>query len=344
MRVLHIIDSLKVGGAEKMVVSITNLLVTHGVQADVLIIGSAAPLADQLSERSKVYKIDRKWRWDLLAMCRIKKILQAYEIAHVHLHYNYRYIRLIQIIFGFKSRLLLHDHDNDFFCTGFMWRTFFRPKIYVSVNKKIVTLANRYFGPKTKCHLLSNLIIKIPETDSVTGGKGLVMVGNILPVKNYEFIFEVIAQLDLAVTIYGNIYDTDYFNRLKDQLDKAVISDKVTFVHDCQDVSKYLSQYDLAIHCAKIESGPLVILEYMADGLPLVTYNTGEIVEMVKIDFQEFVLETFDIDAWVNQIQFILARGRAYYKDQLIENIKRKRLSENYLKTCLKIYQSALPY
>ncbi|MEO7990188.1 MAG: glycosyltransferase [Chryseolinea sp.] len=344
MKVLQVIDSLRVGGAEKMVVSIANLLTSSGTQSDVLVIGSEAPLRDQLSANSKVYIMNRKWKWNLLVMWRIRNIAKNYDIVHVHLHYNYLYLRFIQLLFGYKAKLILHDHDNEFFCKGFLWKTLFQPKEYISVNKHIVLIARNYFGKGSACHLVSNFIVVNVNEGVAQGGKGLVMVGNILPVKNYEFVFDIIAGLDFPLTIYGNAYDTEYLNTLKSSIREKQLEERIHFVHNCQNVQPFLAQYDLAIHTAKTESGPLVVLEYMANGLPLITYDTGEIVAALKMDFPEFVLESFDVKLWISQARLIHTRGRKFYTEKLIQNIKSKRLTENYLEQCLTIYRSALHY
>lgn len=344
MKVLQVIDTLRVGGAEKMVVSIANLLASSGIQSDVLVIKREIQIMDQLSEKCKVFIANRKWKWNFLVMWRIKRIASEYDIVHVHLHYNYLYLRFIQLLFGFKSKLILHDHDNIFFCRGFLWRTLFRPSEYISVNKQIVLLARNYFGARTRSHLVPNFIIVETSENSVSGGRGLVMVGNILPVKNYEFVFDIIADINLPITIYGNVYDKEYYAYLQSLIRDKHLENLVSFVHDCQNIQPLLAQYDLAIHTAKMESGPLVVLEYMSDGLPFITYNTGEIVAILKADFPEFVLESFNLSTWVNQALLILARGRKFYTEKLIQNMKSKRLTENYLEQCLTIYRAALHY
>lgn len=344
MKVLQVIDTLRVGGAEKMVVSIANLLASSAVQSDVLVIGSEVQMMAQISENCNVYIAHRKWKWNVLVMWRIRNIARKYDIVHVHLHYNYLYIRFIQLLLGFKSKVVLHDHDNEFFCKGFLWKTLFRPKEYISVNKRIVSLASDYFGEQTKCHLLQNFIAVQVSENSLSGGKGLVMVGNILPVKNYEFVFDIITNIKLPLTIYGNMYDKEYYENLQSLVRDKDLENLVSFVHNCQNIQPVLEQYDLAIHTAKTESGPLVVLEYMAGGLPFVTYNTGEIVAIFKSDFPEFVLESFNLNDWVNQVHLILTRGRKFYAEKLIQNIKSKRLTENYLEQCLTIYRAALHY
>jgi len=100
--------------------------------------------------------------------------------------------------------------------------------------------------------------------------------------------------------------DALYYEKIKDQITKNQLEKDITILTDCADIQPLLQQFDLAVHTAKSESGPLVLTEYMAQGLPFIAYNTGEVVEEIKNKIPLAVMHSFDVDEWVKRVETLL--------------------------------------
>src|SRR5207249_7453700 len=126
-----------------------------------------------------------------------------------------------------------------------------------------------------------------PEKKSNTVNH-LLLVSNFRPTKNIEFALGLFKQLkkdnesNYHFTVIGQIADEPYFKKIKDEIAKNELEQDITILTDCTNIQPLLNRFHLAIHTAKSESGPLVLIEYMAQGLPFIAYNTGEVVEEIK--------------------------------------------------------------
>ena len=105
---------------------------------------------------------------------------------------------------------------------------------------------------------------------------------------------------------------------------------------------KYFYKYDLALHPSLKESGPLVVLEYLSQGLPFLSFNTGQSNVLVKEHFPEFIMLDFEEKKWASQLMVLIDKGREFYQNNLKKFFKKKYSQENYLLKCRKIYQTSL--
>ena len=74
------------------------------------------------------------------------------------------------------------------------------------------------------------------------------------------------------------------------------------FVRDPKEMAKYYQACDLYIHTAKAENAPLVILEAMACGKPVIATNAGGIPELVRNDDTGYTVPIGDAESMANLI------------------------------------------
>ena len=128
----------------------------------------------------------------------------------------------------------------------------------------------------------------------------IVMVGNIKPIKNQLFALNIAKVMKVKIDFIGRNQDETYFQMLNKSLSGNLI------IEDCSDVKVELVKYELGIFTSISESGPLVILEYLLCGLPFVCYKTGGISDILSKYYPDFFLETFNENAWVERINYLM--------------------------------------
>jgi len=88
------------------------------------------------------------------------------------------------------------------------------------------------------------------------------------------------------------------------------LNNHINIIHDCNNVQAVLNNFDVAIHTATSESGPLVLIEYMMMGLPFLTYQTGEVVHQIKNDLPECIIDNFNTIEWIMQLDYLLQQNK----------------------------------
>ena len=161
------------------------------------------------------------------------------------------------------------------------------------------------------------------------------MIANIRQVKNIEFAISLCRHAGWNLDIYGNIIEEDYFNKLKGM---AGDDGRINIIAGVTDFSGLYGQYSMAIHCSPKETGPLVLIEYLSTGLPFIAYQTGSAADTIAATFPQLFMQHFEEEQWEKRIREIIQDKELPLQMQLL--YKTKFNPEDYINTCLQIYQS----
>ncbi|MBS1729462.1 MAG: glycosyltransferase [Bacteroidetes bacterium] len=353
--VIQVIDQLHAGGAERVLVGWANILSEKGHSSAVLTTVSPGILRKDIHQEVSFFNLNRQWKWNPFAMYRMIQILKKYDIIHVHSSHNLRYVWLAAKLFRLHKPLFFHEH---FYFEKISWhRRIIYPKtMMICVSKFVRDWAiQNQLSTEKKAFLLPNIILpqKIDiisntarKTNSIIQ---IVTTGNIAPRKNYEFILEVFKELkkqlfeNFHLTIIGSVADKKYFHYIQNKILLDGLEKQVEFIHDCANIQPILHQFDIALHASKFETGPLVLIEYLAKKIPFLTFQTGQVSEQIKNELPEFVLEHYDPILWVSAIQKIISADKKLLHKRM-ESVFEKNFSvDQYYAKGMHIYSQGFP-
>jgi len=280
MKVLHVINSLNVGGAE---VLLSNTLQGNGLSPQVnntlaYFIG-VSPLLDKIDQGVKKVDLQYSGGADLLFLLRrLRRLIKEEkpDIIHTHLNPAGSYVNMVKP----KSIPQIHtlhtmytqDQETRPFLKAVEKRTLFRDDraalIFLSpMLEKDFSSAISFKGKK---YILPNFIedsfFEIKPATPVPEQLRVVAVGTIREVKNYQYLLDIFARLKglpVSLDIYGG-GDTTAFNQ---RIEKEQLN--VRMMGQTTDVSSVLGKYDLFIMASKFEGYPLSVIEAMAANLPV---------------------------------------------------------------------------
>lgn len=349
MKILHVIDTLNIGGAERVSIDLCNILYAKGVDVSIVTLTDNVRMRKHLNPGIPFYSLHRRWKWNPFKLFMLNAYCNNFGIVHVHLRYNFRYVALARFIFNGSYELLLHDHfgdiDNEKGVPAGL-RFFLRNSWFAGVSQPLVDWANQIVGMRTdRSFLLSNIIVKKPGVKP--GPKqnsdfiNILNISNFRQSKNHIFAFDLIERLkesmSIKVCFVGQVIDTAYFMELKNLIKKHAIEDVVSMRHDCDDPQEIMVNYDLAIHTAHQESGPLVLMEYIAQKLPFIAFRTGEVATQIHKIIPDFFMTDFEVDNWINGIKKIIT-AKNDYSDKMYNCFETLYSEQAYFNACMGIY------
>ncbi len=300
MKVLQIIDKLDVGGAEKVFVDMCTVLNKNNEKVAVLFLLEGGELAQYLNPTIPIKALKRYNKWSLFKMYECYSELKKHDLLHCHSRHVYRYIKLVALLTRLQTTIVFQDHfSNKKFPLFF--NSIFKPKIYVAVSKDLIRLAHKALSiPKKKCFLLKNIIIKEPMADAIIPPKfDLILVSNIKPAKKQLFAIQLAQQLKQSLQIVGKTQDETYFKLLKQQIGS---DQNIEFSQNQNKVQPILAAAKIGLHVSEFESGPLVLMEYLAQGLPFLAFDTGEVARIIKAHYPDFFIATYELSAWEERL------------------------------------------
>lgn len=341
MKILQVIDQLNIGGAERVVLDLSNILCEHNEDVTLLSIRGVGILNEYLDKRIKFIAMERQSKYSLTEMKRFVNIANNYDIIHVHMRHTMAYVAVALLLKpSMRKRVVFHDHYGDInidkacpiplryslrHCTA----------AYIGVSQQLVNWAKSW--NVKNCMLLPNIVRKQMPNYKTNIASGYVSVGNIRTTKNYLHLIKIAKTLPNAhFTIYGNRNEPNYYENVV-----AEKGDNVDIIEGVSNVQPLLPNYKVAIHSAPSETGPLVLIEYMAQGIPFITYDTGEVVEQVKEELPELILDTFDVAVWVERLQYIEIHYEVL-KSKLSEVYEKYYSEYKYYQSCKQIYKNVL--
>jgi glycosyltransferase involved in cell wall biosynthesis len=136
-----------------------------------------------------------------------------------------------------------------------------------------------------------------------------ITVCNLYPVKNMDLILDIARKVSfMEFQILG---DGPLMHSLKSRLLEQNISNVFLLGKKTRkQVSEYLSCSSLFLLTSFAEGTPTAVLEAMSFGLPVICSNAGGVDCFIKDNVNGFVIEGFDVDSYVNKINFIYSNQK----------------------------------
>lgn len=212
-----------------------------------------------------------------------------------------------------------------------------------------IKLADKFISispPLTKIYLEEKFpkhkIIEIPQAVDInlfrarrnyhkTKNK-LLTIGPFCKRKNTLFILRVFNRLlkkrpNLRLIIVGSYednfgeYDKKYILKCFKYVEENNLKEKVEIIQYTSEIEKYYQESDIFISASIHEGFSNVILEAMASGLPIVSYNFDKIPQWI-LGYRETLIDELNIPQFCKLIS-ILIDNKEYYKKISIKNLNR---------------------
>ena len=113
----------------------------------------------------------------------------------------------------------------------------------------------------------------------------------------------------------------------------------VSFVESRDLLAKYYSAADVLLYPSIADNCPLVVLEAMACGLPVVSFNTGGIPELVEHKINGYIAEYKNINDLKSCLEYLLnlppqetEKMRQYSADKALAEFTSEKMADQYIK------------
>jgi glycosyltransferase involved in cell wall biosynthesis len=161
--------------------------------------------------------------------------------------------------------------------------------------------------------------LKTPSIKSFTSSNKLklISVGRLVFEKGFSDLIDIV---DRLYQQYGDIFELNILGDgpLRDELEKKAqkyLNRNIFFRGYVNNVSEWLRDSDLYVHCASQEAFAFVFLEAFEAGVPVVTYDVGGNSESVIDGFNGFLVDKKDNrDIFVKKIAFFLQNPETLVK------------------------------
>lgn len=292
MKVLQLIDSLNIGGAERMSVNICNAFIDANIDNVLVCTRKKGPLYKALNPMACFYELKKTSSIDILAFFKLFTIVSKEKPTHLHAHSSSIYWGVLIKVLRPSLVLIWHDHFGNAENLKPDDRRLIR-KISRCFNCVIAVnnLLKEWSNQNLKCSNV-NYIRNFPYLNikkNKNNDKVIILhLANLRKQKDHFNLFEAIKYYTneqhkkLEFWLVGNDLKDEYSRKLHEFVRMHSLTDFVKFVGSVDDPSEILGLANIGILSSESEGLPVSLLEYGLAGLPVVVTDVGQCAEVLE--------------------------------------------------------------
>jgi len=351
MRIIHVITSFGIGGAEKLLVNVMNKQIENN-EVFLIYLKNNTDLVLQLNSGIKTEHIPLS----IFSFFELKKKFRQIQPDIIHTHLSHADILGIISSIGNKAKIFCTMH-NIYFKKNFIDKVLFSIykflfKIFsvnvISISKSVEKhVLNTLKLPKERSFLLYNAIppnpnIKIDKKSKKTN-LNLLFVGRLVKQKSIDTLLKAIKHLKkekIFLTIVGDGELRPYLENLATELN---ILNKVAFVGKSKNVYQYFYESDIFILPSIWEGFGIVILEAFSSKNTVIATNIEGPSELIKDGENGLLFEPKNHLQLANHIKNLIEnqKKRNSLAEEGYKTYNEKFHIKTYVKKLQMIYETA---
>jgi glycosyltransferase involved in cell wall biosynthesis len=297
--VVHVVDTLNLGGAEHVAVNLANHLPRDRFAPYLCTTRTEGPLSSSISPHVGRLKLERRGRLDLVAVRRFVQFLEAHDVRIIHAHASSLFFCRLAAAFSRRCSLIWHDHYGLCDCNdrpAWLYRLATRRVDgVIAVNQRLSNWCRNDLGlSAAQVWYIPNLVEdrKAPPPGRAlelpgTAGKRVVCVANFRPQKDHATLLRAAALLEKAgcgahLFLVGDSAEPEYLRGIQALVTSLGLDHAVTYLGPRQDVAAILEACDIGVLSSASEGLPLALLEYGRAGLASVATAVGQCSEVLR--------------------------------------------------------------
>ncbi len=328
MRVLQLIDSLDLGGAERIAVEYANMLSKEIEGSYLCASRSEGKLLSTIDPEVNYFFLNRKRTLDYSAIQRLGQYIKKEKITIIHAHSTSYFIATLLKLKNPSLLIVWHNHSGASIHLGGVKMKVLRfcSKYFntiISVNEDLVIWAKKKLKSKKVVYLpnfvnFTKEIVPVQEKIKGEAGKRIVCLANLRNPKGHHFLIESFVAVqkeipDVTLHLIGNDFNDAYSTTLKVLIQKSQIEDHVVIYGQLSNPEAILEQCDIGVLASSSEGLPMALLEYGRAKLAVVVTDVGYCPEVVQ-DYGTFV-PYGDVHAMSSAIKEYLTDGDKRVQD-----------------------------
>lgn len=303
MKVLHIINSLDTGGAEKLILETLPLFNKKGIKTNLAVLnGFEYPFLKALRKLNccSIISLGNKSVYNPLIIFKIIPLLKQYDLVHVHIFPSLYWVALAKMIKFSKTKLVYTEHStSNNRRKKFLFKIF--DKIIYANYSKIITIS-----PEVDINIKKHLGFKEERFILIQNGINLNSIKNTNPIARSEISpklndsFSIITQVssfrypkdqktvikslkqlknNVVLVLVG---DGPLRNECEDLAKNIGVSERVFFLGIRMDVINILKASNIIILSSHHEGLSLSCVEGMASGKAFIASDAPGLGDIVR--------------------------------------------------------------
>lgn len=326
MRVLHIITSLNIGGAEKLIVDSLPFYLEQGLSVDLLMLQESDTLfKKQIEEKfeGKVRALSKGSPYNPFHIFKLRPIIEQYDLVHVHLFPTLYWVVLASFFSQSNVPLVYTEHStsnrrrkNKLFKICDKWiysrlsfigciseACYINLKTHLNYKKSTIQVINNGIDLKPFKNIDNSVNAFFDPRSFV-----LIQVSSFRVQKDQKTVIKALALLPDVIKLVL-VGEGPLRNECEELVNELQLKERVCFTGNRKDIPNLFKQADLAIQSSNYEGFGLVSVEAMAAGKAVIASDVEGLNDVVRdygVLFPKGDSETLakEIESFYNNIAY----------------------------------------
>lgn len=318
IHILHIIPTLKFGGAERFVVDLSNNLDTERFEVSILVLSDDTPLASELHDDISVYTIQKKGKISVHLIRDIKKLLQHIQsdIVHTHLFGGDCWGRIA----AHQLNIPVITNEHNIVDEG-PHRTIVKKILqrytdrYIAPSEAVAVFMRDHFSITQPIDIIPHGIdvLRFAQVahDAESVLTRFLILGRLTEQKGQDIALHAFAQIDADDWRLSIVGDGPLHDRYVTLIDELDLTDKVELLPPAIDTPHIFAQHDVVLMPSRWEALGIVGKEAMAAHKKVIASRTGGIPEYITDGVTGVLVDNFtEVRAWQHAITACLSNPK----------------------------------
>lgn len=301
VRVLHVINGEHYSGAERVQDLLAARLPEFGFDAGFACVKPERFPEQRQTQQVPLFALPMRRRTDLRVAWQLRDVIRRHEYAIVHAH-TVRSALVARVAAKLAGvPFVYHVHSPASRDTTRRWRNWVNDRVErfsLTGAQRLITVSHSLAQHMQARGYATDRLRVVPNgvpacgplkpRRTPAGSWTLGVVALIRPRKGLEVLLDALAllkqrRMDVRLKAVGPFETTDYESDLKQRVNRLGIRDRVEWVGFTRDVQTQLNKMDLFVLPSLFGEGlPMVVLEAMAAGVPVVGTNVEGVPEAIR--------------------------------------------------------------
>jgi hypothetical protein len=360
INVVHVINNLGGGGAEKLIKDIFIHWKTQNVRLDLIILTGKNNIYDRelRNHHINIITLSNGSIYNPLLLKKLINKFKPYDLIHVHLFPAFYYVSLIKKYFGLKSKLIFHEHSTMNkrrhrplfkYVEQYIYKEYDHI-ICISNDAKINLLNWICYNDQSVSILFNGIFLNefihaksldLPKPMGVdTKIISILMTGRFSEQKDQGTLIKALQYLPSNIHVYF-AGEGKLLGKNKKLARQTGVEDRVTFLGFISSIASYMKSADINVLSSNWEGFGLAAVEGMATGKPFI----GSDIEGVNkiIGHGGLLFEKGNPKDLAHKIKLLINDPNLYhyYTEQGLKRAKQFSI-ENTIEQLNKIYQKVI--
>ena len=293
------IDSLDIGGAERVAVNLANLMPRDQYQTYLCTTRNDGPLASLLQPDVGRLRLERRSTLDRRGISRLVSFIRSEKVQILHAHGRALFTAILASRFAPSPPVVWHIHSGRYATEDkWLWRMICqwftqRTAGSVAVTRPLAAWTEQRLGvPRERVWYIPNFVCEhqgAATSGDLPGSPGarIACVANLRPEKDHLTLVRALAAVVKQIPqthlllIGDRGQPVDAYDPVRHEIQRLGLADHVSLLGPRRDVGAILRQCDIGVLSSASEGLPLALLEYGMAGLPAVATEVGQCAEVL---------------------------------------------------------------